>query len=41
MNHENRLVLVVDDEPEMCWIFENIIKKNGFACRKALAPGKP
>lgn len=35
MNQENVPFLVVDDEPEMCWILENIIKKNGFTCLKA------
>ena len=40
MSHENRLVLIVDDEPEICWVFENILKKNGFACRKALCAGE-
>jgi len=29
-------ILVVDDEPEMCWILENIIKGSGFTCLKAL-----
>ncbi len=37
MSHENRLVLIVDDEPEICWVFEHILKKNGFACQKALS----
>ncbi|MBN1664756.1 MAG: response regulator [Deltaproteobacteria bacterium] len=29
-------ILVVDDEPEMCWILENISRKAGFTCMKAL-----
>ena len=37
MSHENRLFLIVDDEPEICWVFEHILKKKGFACRKALS----
>lgn len=28
--------LVVDDEPEMCWVLENILVKKGFICIKAL-----
>ena len=40
MSPEDRLVLIVDDEPEICWVFENILKKNGFACRKALSAGE-
>jgi len=27
--------LVVDDEPDMCWALERILKKNGFQCRIA------
>ncbi len=30
-------ILVVDDEPEMCWILENIIRKSGFTCKTALS----
>jgi len=30
-------ILVVDDEPEMCWILENIIRKTGFSCMTALS----
>jgi DNA-binding NtrC family response regulator len=29
-------ILVVDDEPEMCWIFEMILRQNGLLCKKAL-----
>ena len=36
MNQENAQFLVVDDEPEMCWILENILKKNGFTCQTVL-----
>jgi DNA-binding NtrC family response regulator len=36
LNGDNRPFLVVDDEPDMCWILENILRKNGFTCRKAL-----
>jgi len=36
MNEKYAPILVVDDEPEMCWILENIIRKMGFTCRTAL-----
>jgi len=36
MNEKYAPILVVDDEPEMCWILENIIRKTGFSCRTAL-----
>ena len=37
MNEKHTPILVVDDEPEMCWIFENIIRKAGFTGMKALS----
>ena len=37
MNDQHAPILVVDDEPEMCWIFENIIRKAGFTGMKALS----
>jgi len=36
MNEKCAQILVVDDEPEMCWILENIIRRMGFTCRAAL-----
>jgi len=36
MNKKNDPILVVDDEPEMCWIMENIIRKTGRACMTAM-----
>ena len=36
MNEKYAPILVVDDEPEMCWILENIIRKMGLACRTAM-----
>ncbi len=36
MNQENDPFLVVDDEPEMCWVLENILKINGLTCMIAL-----
>jgi DNA-binding NtrC family response regulator len=29
--------LVVDDEPEMCWILENIIRRTDFTCIAAMS----
>lgn len=28
--------LVVDDEPEMCWIIEKFLRRSGFVCETAL-----
>ena len=36
MNEKYDPILVVDDEPEMCWILENIIRRTGFTCMAAL-----
>lgn len=36
MNEKHAPILVVDDDPEMCWILENIIRKAGFISMKAL-----
>ena len=30
-------ILVVDDEPEMCWILENIIRRADFTCMAAMS----
>ena len=40
MNEKQAPILVVDDEPEMCWILENIIRRTGFACMTALNAGE-
>jgi len=37
VNEKHAPILVVDDEPEMCWILENIIRKAGFTSMKALS----
>ena len=37
MNEKQVPILVVDDEPEMCWILKNIIHKTGLACITALS----
>jgi len=36
MKNADRLFLIVDDEPDLCWALENILKKNGFLSKKAL-----
>jgi DNA-binding NtrC family response regulator len=36
MNEKQAPILVVDDEPEMCWILENIIRRTGFTSMRAL-----
>jgi DNA-binding NtrC family response regulator len=40
MNEKQAPILVVDDEPEMCWILENIIRRTGLACMTALSAGE-
>jgi len=40
MNEKYATILVVDDEPEMCWILENIIRKSGLVCMTALSASK-
>ena len=36
MKNQDNVFLIVDDEPDMCWALENILKKNGFCSKKAL-----
>jgi len=35
MSNKHAAFLVVDDEPEICWIFERIINKSGAVCHTA------
>ena len=37
MNKKYAPILVVDDEPDMCWILENIIRRTGFTCITVLS----
>ena len=30
-------LLIVDDEPEMCWVLEQVLKRSGYNCLKALS----
>ena len=36
MNGKKDLFLIVDDEPDMCWALEHILKKNAFLSKRAL-----
>jgi DNA-binding NtrC family response regulator len=36
MSGKKDLFLIVDDEPDMCWALEHILKINGFLSEKAL-----
>ena len=36
MKDQNKLFLLVDDEPDMCWALEHILKNNGFLSKRAL-----
>ncbi len=36
MNETEKLFLIVDDEPDMCWVLETILNANGMSCKKAL-----
>ena len=36
MAEKKKEFLIVDDEPDICWAFENILKKIGFLSDKAL-----
>jgi two-component system, OmpR family, response regulator len=37
MTDPGRLVLIVDDEPDMCWALEHLLNKQGFATCKGLS----
>lgn len=36
MTDEN-VILIVDDEPDMCWALEHVLKASGFTPQKALS----
>ena len=36
MRTKGEKLLIVDDEPDMCWALEHILEKNGFLTKKAL-----
>jgi DNA-binding NtrC family response regulator len=33
----NKVFLIVDDEPDMCWALEHLLKKKGISSRRALS----
>jgi CheY-like chemotaxis protein len=37
MTDKVNLILIVDDEPDMCWVLEHTLNKQGFVTRKALS----
>ncbi|MBM4295372.1 MAG: response regulator [Deltaproteobacteria bacterium] len=37
MTDQSALILIVDDEPDMCWVLEHLLHNQGFATRKALS----
>jgi CheY-like chemotaxis protein len=37
MTDTGRLILIVDDEPDMCWALEHLLNKRGYVTRKALS----
>jgi CheY-like chemotaxis protein len=34
---EQELILIVDDEPDMCWALEHMLRENGLHTKKALS----
>jgi CheY-like chemotaxis protein len=36
MTDRNNLILIVDDEPDMCWALEHLLNKRGYVTRTAL-----
>ena len=40
MEDDEQLFLIVDDEPDMCWALENILRRNGCRSEKALNAGE-
>jgi CheY-like chemotaxis protein len=37
MTDQSNLILIVDDEPDMCWALEHLLHTQGFVTRKALS----
>ena len=37
MTDPGKLILIVDDEPDMCWALEHLLNKQGFVTQKALS----
>ncbi len=37
MTDPGKLILIVDDEPDMCWALEHLLNKQGFVTSKGLS----
>jgi len=37
MTDQSNLILIVDDEPDMCWALEHLFKNHGLSTQKALS----
>jgi len=37
MSEQSDLILIVDDEPDMCWALEHLLHSQGLATRRALS----
>ena len=37
MTDQNNLILIVDDEPDMCWALEHLLRNHGQITQKALS----
>ena len=37
---EPRMILIVDDEPDLCWALEHLLHNRGLVTRKALSAGE-
>jgi CheY-like chemotaxis protein len=37
MSQQSDLILIVDDEPDMCWALEHLLHSQGLATRRALS----
>ncbi|MBI5251802.1 MAG: response regulator [Desulfomonile tiedjei] len=35
MDKENKLFLIVDDEPDMCWLLEHLLEREAYSVMKA------
>ena len=36
MRDEDKVILIIDDDPDMCWALEQLLNKKGFFTQKAL-----
>ena len=40
MTNKGKAFLIVDDEPDMCWALEHLLKRSGFPSKRALTGHK-